>query len=178
MLNAVTQRDYEGDATAMEALARAQGPRAETAGVNIGTRATVFARQEAAKQSPTPQLRQQMWVANTERHADLDGSVVPLGADWGGIEPGTEPHCACSCRDHLGGDIALARSENTRAAQHSKPHAVINDASGEREGCHETEEEARAQIRALYASRRASRPSRATSHSTASRSRPTAPPAR
>ena len=94
-LNGVTQRDLEAG-TAQDAIDRAMNERAAVAGANIGARATVFARREAAKQSPTPQYRKQTWIANTERHAELDGVSVPLGSDWGGIDPGSEPNCSCS----------------------------------------------------------------------------------
>lgn len=96
-MNAATQRDFEGDRTAREALERAIGERAVVAGAGVGTRATFFARKEAASQSPRPEHRRQTWIANTERHAELDGVSVPLGSDWGGIEPGSEPNCSCTC---------------------------------------------------------------------------------
>ena len=70
--------------------------RAVTGGVAIGARSTMVARQEAAVQSPMTQYRLQTWVADTDRHADLDGISVPLGSDWGGIEPGSEPNCSCT----------------------------------------------------------------------------------
>lgn len=95
-LNRVTQRTFEGDSTGPEALEQAIAVRAGVAGRSLGTKATVFARREAAKQAPQTAQRMQMWIADTERHADLDGAVVPLGSDWGGIEPGSEPNCACS----------------------------------------------------------------------------------
>jgi HK97 family phage portal protein len=94
-LNEVTQRDLQ-DATARDAIERAMNERAEVAGTNIGARATVFARQEAAKQSPTPERRMQTWVANTKRHGRLAGATVPLGETWGGITPGSQPNCACT----------------------------------------------------------------------------------
>jgi len=94
-LNRVTQQDLE-TGTGREAIERAMDQRAAIAGANIGARATVFARKEAAKQSPTPQFRMKTWIADTQRHAALDGVSVPLDSDWGGIEPGSEPNCACS----------------------------------------------------------------------------------
>jgi HK97 family phage portal protein len=94
-LNKVTQQDIAEMGTAL-ALERAMNLRAEVASANIGARVTLFSRQEAAKQSPHPELRSMEWVKHTERHADLDGKRVPLGSDWGGIEPGSEPNCACS----------------------------------------------------------------------------------
>lgn len=94
-LNRVTAQDVE-QLGAADAVARASGVRAQVAGASIGTRATVFARQEAAKQAPQTERRMKTWISDTERHADLDGVSVPLDADWGGIEPGSEPNCACS----------------------------------------------------------------------------------
>ena len=94
-LNHATQRDIDSMGVE-DALRRAQGMRAEVAGAQIGARATCFARKEAAKQSPGRQFRRQTWIANTERHSELDGVSVPLGSDWGGIEPGSEPNCSCS----------------------------------------------------------------------------------
>lgn len=78
-----------------EAMERALNERNVLA-AGLGARATVFARKEAAKQSPTPELRLKTWVANTARHESLDGVSVPLDSDWGGIEPGSEPNCACT----------------------------------------------------------------------------------
>jgi hypothetical protein len=94
-INRVTQKDLE-ETSLSEALDRASGQRAVTAGTSIGARSTVFARQEAAKQSPFPERRLKMWIADTVRHGNLDGAEVPLDSDWGGIEPGSEPNCACS----------------------------------------------------------------------------------
>ncbi len=93
-LNRVTQRDVEQMGVA-DALDRATEQRAAVAAASIGTRATYFARTEAAKQAPFPERRMQVWVADTERHADLDGVAVPLDSDWGGLYPGSEPNCAC-----------------------------------------------------------------------------------
>lgn len=94
-VNAATQRDIT-ETTLQDAFNRAINQRADVAGTSIGTRATLFARKEAAKQAPHTERRLQTWVANTERHADLDGVSVPLDSDWGGIEPGSEPHCSCT----------------------------------------------------------------------------------
>ena len=94
-LNGATQRDIT-DLGVEDAMARAKNERASIAAASIGTRATVFARQEAAKQSPGTRGRMKTWIANSERHAELDGVSVPLLSDWGGIEPGSEPNCACS----------------------------------------------------------------------------------
>lgn len=79
-----------------QALETANNMKAALAGASIGARATVKTRQEAAKQAPGTQHRSQTWIADTDRHADLDGVSVPLGSDWGGIEPGSEPNCQCS----------------------------------------------------------------------------------
>lgn len=95
-MNAVTQKDFEGEMTAREALERANSERAAIAARGIGTRATLIARQEAASQAPGTEHRMQTWIADTDRHSQLDGVSVPLGSDWGGIEPGSEPGCACS----------------------------------------------------------------------------------
>jgi hypothetical protein len=94
-LNRVTQRDVEAE-TPRDAVDRAMHQRAAVAGGQIGARATVFARVEAAKQAPDQQFRSKTWIADTERHGDLDGVSVPLESDWGGIEPGSEPNCQCS----------------------------------------------------------------------------------
>ncbi len=94
-LNKVTARDID-ELGLEDGLARARNERAAVAAASIGTRSTVFARREAAKQGPTPELRRQTWIADTERHAELDGVSVPLDSDWGGIEPGSEANCACS----------------------------------------------------------------------------------
>lgn len=95
-LNRVTQADIEAVGT-VDAIERAKNERAAIAANGIGARVTLFARREAAKQSPYAERRLQTWVADTARHAALDGVSVPLGSDWGGIEPGSEPNCACSC---------------------------------------------------------------------------------
>jgi hypothetical protein len=92
-INGATQRNIE-EMGVSDALARARNERAAIAGVSIGTRATTFARQEAAKQVGGNRL--QTWVADTDRHAELDGVSVSLDSDWGGIEPGSEPNCECS----------------------------------------------------------------------------------
>lgn len=94
-VNAATQADLEAG-TAQDAIDRAMSQRAAVVGASLGARATIFARAEAAKQSPGYSQRMQTWIADTDRHADLDGVTVPVGSDWGGIEPGSEPNCACS----------------------------------------------------------------------------------
>jgi hypothetical protein len=68
-----------------------------TAGTSLGVRATTWARQEAARQSPAPEHRVKTWIADTDRHAEFDGDTVPLDADWpAGFAPGGAPACACS----------------------------------------------------------------------------------
>jgi hypothetical protein len=94
-LNRVTAQDIR-DLGVDDAFKRARGERAETAAAAIGTRATVFAREEAAKQAPFPESRTKTWVANTDRHASLNGATVALDASFGGIEPGSEPGCKCT----------------------------------------------------------------------------------
>jgi HK97 family phage portal protein len=94
-INRATQRDIDefGLVAAME---RAQNLRVGTAAASIGTRATLFARTEAAKQAPNPDRRLKTWVADTDRHASLNGASVPLDRDWGGISPGSQPNCKCT----------------------------------------------------------------------------------
>ena len=94
-LNRVTAQDVK-DHGVDEAFDRARGERAEVAASAIGTRATVFARQEAARQAPLPETRVKTWVANTDRHSSLNGATVPLASSFGGIEPGSEPNCRCT----------------------------------------------------------------------------------
>ena len=94
-LNSTTQADIE-DVGIDDAYARASNMRAEVAATSLGARSTVFARMEAAKQAPGTRGRVKTWVANSERHASLDGVSVPLDSDWGGIEPGDEPNCGCT----------------------------------------------------------------------------------
>lgn len=91
-INTATQRDIE-DMGVNDALSRARNERAALAGVSIGTRATHFARKEAGRQVGA---RYQTWIADTDRHAELDGVSVPIDGDWGGITPGSEPNCACT----------------------------------------------------------------------------------
>lgn len=93
--NQTTQADAEADSP-VAAIDRAKGERASIAATSVGARATTFARREAAKQAPGTGARLQTWVADTDRHAALEGVSVPLDSDWGGISPGSEPNCACS----------------------------------------------------------------------------------
>ena len=94
-INGATQRDIDETSVAEEAFNRAD-MRTEVAATGIGTRATVFARKEAGRQAPNPEQRLKIWIANSERHQDLDGVAVPLESDWGGIVPGSEPNCSCA----------------------------------------------------------------------------------
>lgn len=68
-----------------------------SAGTSLGARATIWAREEAARQSGTFQRRVKTWVADTDRHAEFDGDTVALGEDWpAGFAPGSPPGCACT----------------------------------------------------------------------------------
>lgn len=70
---------------------------AASAAALLGARATIWARQEAARQSPDVGRRQETWVKDTERHASLDGKSVALGGVWpGGLRPGSSPGCRCT----------------------------------------------------------------------------------
>lgn len=93
-LNAATAADIS-EYGVSDAIDRARGERTIATSAALGARMTGFARVEAAKQAPGTAQRQKTWMANTERHANLDGASVPLNSDWGGIEPGSEPGCAC-----------------------------------------------------------------------------------
>jgi hypothetical protein len=94
-INAATLRDI-GEIGVEDAMARARGERAEVAAASIGTRATVFARVEAAKQAPGYENRTKTWIANTDRHSGLNGATVGIDSSFGRIEPGSEPGCKCS----------------------------------------------------------------------------------
>jgi hypothetical protein len=94
-INRATQRDID-ELGVVAAMERAQNLRVGTAAASIGTRATLFARTEAAKQAPNPDRRLKTWVADTDRHASLNGASVPLDRDWGGISPGSQPNCKCT----------------------------------------------------------------------------------
>jgi hypothetical protein len=64
---------------------------------SLGGGATMWAREEAARQSPDYQLRTKTWIADTGRHAEFDGDTVAIGDDWpGGFAPGSPPNCRCS----------------------------------------------------------------------------------
>jgi len=69
----------------------------ESFGAALGAKATMWAREEAAKQSPEPESRVKTWVPDTQRHAEFGGMTVPLGSRWpAGFAPGTAPGCRCT----------------------------------------------------------------------------------
>lgn len=66
-------------------------------GTSLGGRGTMWARLEAAKQAPGYEGRIKTWIADTGRHAELNGQTAPASDDWpAGFGPGQEPGCACS----------------------------------------------------------------------------------
>lgn len=68
-----------------------------SAGIGLGAQATRWAREEAARQSPDYDRRVKTWIADTQRHAEFDGTTVPIGEDWpAGFAPGTAPGCRCT----------------------------------------------------------------------------------
>lgn len=95
-INDVTAKDLE-KWDVEDAISRARGERSAVAGASIGARAAIFARYEAAKQAPTPELRMKTWIADTQRHQEFNGETVPLGESFSaGFEPGSAPNCRCS----------------------------------------------------------------------------------
>jgi HK97 family phage portal protein len=95
-INHATQLDID-TAGVEQAFARARNERAEVASASIGSRSAIFARYEAAKQAPTPELRTKTWVADTKRHAEVNGETVALSDSFSiGFEPGSAPNCRCS----------------------------------------------------------------------------------
>jgi HK97 family phage portal protein len=69
----------------------------ESAGAGLGAGATRWAREEAARQSPFPENRVKIWIADTSRHGEFDGMTVALGDDWpAGFAPGGAPNCRCT----------------------------------------------------------------------------------
>jgi hypothetical protein len=100
----------EGAATAINAKARDEvselgrdaavarfATHTESAGASIGGGATRWAREEAARQSPDPELRMKVWIPDTQRHAEFGGQRVPLGDNWpAGFAPGSAPGCRCT----------------------------------------------------------------------------------
>ena len=96
LINEVTERDAR-DVGVNEALKRGRTERAPVAAASIGGRATIFARLEAARQAPSYELRRKTWVADTERHAEVDGETIPIDGDFSiGFGPGSAPNCRCS----------------------------------------------------------------------------------
>jgi uncharacterized lipoprotein len=68
-----------------------------SAGTSLGARSTMWAREEAARQSGSYEQRVKSWVADTDRHAEFDGDTVPIAEDWpAGFAPGSAPNCACT----------------------------------------------------------------------------------
>jgi uncharacterized protein len=44
-----------------------------------------------------PETIKRIWIANTDRHAEMDGQIVGIDEPFEPpIEPGSEPHCGCS----------------------------------------------------------------------------------
>jgi hypothetical protein len=80
-----------------DAIARAPQHIA-SAGASLGARATIWARDEAARQSPGYDQRVKTWVAHTERHAEFDGTTLAIGDEaWpAGFAPGGAPGCMCT----------------------------------------------------------------------------------
>jgi len=95
-MNEITQETI--DARGLEAaLDEVQGERGDRLAVSMGVRGASFARLESAKRfAPNPERRLKVWVADTDRHSNLNGAAVPLDQDWGGIVPGSLPNCKCS----------------------------------------------------------------------------------
>lgn len=81
---------------AEEAIRHALEGRISVAAASLGSGVIRKARQEAAQQAPHPERRMQMWVANTARHGNLGGAMVPLGQTFGGVLPGQPANCKCT----------------------------------------------------------------------------------
>jgi hypothetical protein len=99
-LNDQTQADVN-ESGVEAAFDRAFNERLEVAAVSIGTRSTVWAREEAAKKhAPFPESRVKTWIPHTDRHAELGGKSVPLRQSWEfeghKLEPGSAVNCACT----------------------------------------------------------------------------------
>jgi hypothetical protein len=87
----------EIDELGLEAALAKTAMHVENSGAGLGTNATRWAREEAARQSPGAENRVKVWIADTQRHAEFDGMTVPLGEDWpAGFAPGTAPGCRCT----------------------------------------------------------------------------------
>lgn len=64
---------------------------------SLGANLTMWARTEAARQSPDFEKRIKTWIPNTERHAQFGGQSAPIGDPWpAGFAPGGAPGCRCS----------------------------------------------------------------------------------
>lgn len=71
--------------------------RVEAFAAGLGAQATIWAREEAARQAPGTESRVKVWIPDTDRHAAFGGDTVALGADWpAGFAPGSAPGCKCS----------------------------------------------------------------------------------
>jgi hypothetical protein len=69
----------------------------ESFGAALGAKATIWAREEAARQAPGTANRTKTWIPDTQRHAEFGGMTVPIGASWpAGFAPGTAPGCKCT----------------------------------------------------------------------------------
>ena len=84
-----------------QAMDRAEGQRAEVIAASIGTRSTVFAREEAAKQSPFPERGSRRGSRTRIGTPAWPGRRCRLMSDWGGIAPGSELRlCMLDDRHH------------------------------------------------------------------------------
>ena len=92
-LNKATARDIERSEPKRRSSAPQSSARRSPAPRSPPTRPTLDARKAPSRHPPRP--APQRWVANTDRHADLDGEAVPLDEDWDGITPGSTPNCGC-----------------------------------------------------------------------------------
>jgi HK97 family phage portal protein len=87
----------EIDDFGLEAALAKTAVHVENSGAGLGVNATMWAREEAARQSPGSENRVKVWIADTQRHAEFDGMTVPIGEDWpAGFAPGTAPGCRCT----------------------------------------------------------------------------------
>jgi HK97 family phage portal protein len=98
-INAKIREEIE-DLGLEETLSR-RAQHVASAGAGLGAGATRWVREEAARQSPLPESRVKVWIADTNRHAEFDGQTVALDADWpAGFAPGMAPGCRCSMAIH------------------------------------------------------------------------------
>jgi HK97 family phage portal protein len=94
-LNDVIRAEVE-EFGAREALAL-RDRHIESFGAALGAKATIWAREEAARQAPGTASRTKTWIPDTQRHAEFGGMTVPIGASWpAGFAPGTAPGCKCT----------------------------------------------------------------------------------